>query len=98
LIENALKFRRERINVSVGEEKDLIVSVEDNGIGIPSKEQNVIFECFVRLKGKMRPNVPGHGLGLAGVKTLMAAMKGKITLVSHEGSGTRFTLQIPRLP
>jgi signal transduction histidine kinase len=46
----------------------------------------------------MGPDVPGHGLGLAGVKALMAAMKGKITLVSHEGSGTRFTLQIPRLP
>jgi signal transduction histidine kinase len=98
LIGNALKFRRERISISVDGEGDLVVAVEDDGIGIPLKEQHVIFERFVRLDDKMRPDVPGHGLGLSGVKALMAAMKGKITLESREGSGTRFIVRIPPLP
>ncbi len=98
LIGNALKFCRKRIGISVSGEDDLVVFVEDDGMGIPPKEQHVIFERFVRLNDKMRPDVPGHGLGLSGVKALMAAMKGEITLESREGSGTRFTVRIPRLP
>jgi len=97
LMSNALKYRRKRINASIDGELDLFVTVEDDGLGIPQEEQGVIFERFVRLNEKERAEVPGLGLGLAGVKALVEAMGGEITLVSREGIGTRFTVRIPPL-
>jgi CheY-like chemotaxis protein len=97
LMSNALKYRRKRINASIDGELDLYVTVEDDGLGIPQEEQEVIFERFVRLNEKERAEVPGLGLGLAGVKALVEAMGGEITLVSREGIGTRFTVRIPPL-
>jgi signal transduction histidine kinase len=97
LMSNALKYRRKRINASIDGELDLYVTVEDDGLGIPQEEQGVIFERFVRLNEKERAEVPGLGLGLAGVKALVEAMGGEITLVSREGIGTRFTVRIPPL-
>ncbi len=97
LINNALKYRRRRVNLCVTGDRDLIVSVEDDGMGIPPGDQQMIFRRFVRLKEPGGIDTPGFGLGLAGVKALVDAMKGEITLVSHEGSGTCFTVRIPPL-
>ncbi len=97
LMSNALKYRRKRINASIDGDLDLLVSIEDDGLGIPREEQGVIFERFVRLNDKKRPDVPGLGLGLSGVKALLEAMGGEITLVSREGIGTCFTVRIPPL-
>ena len=97
LVSNALKYRRERMAVSIGGDSDLLISVEDDGRGIPLAGQEVIFDRFVRLKDKKRADVPGLGLGLTGVKTLVEAMRGEIILKSREGIGTRFTVRIPPL-
>ncbi len=97
LLSNALKHKRKRVDVTIGGDADLQVSVEDDGAGIPQKDQKSIFQRFVRLKDKQRPYVPGLGLGLAGVKALVEAMGGKITFVSREGVGTRFSVSIPPL-
>jgi two-component system OmpR family sensor kinase len=96
-VSNALKHRRKRIDVSISGETDLLILVEDDGLGIPVGEQENIFEPFVRLNDKKRTNVPGLGIGLTGVKALVETMGGKIALVSGEGLGTRFTIQIPPL-
>jgi len=69
--------------------------IEDDGIGIPQEDQEAIFKRFVRLNSEKRPYVPGLGLGLTGVKTLVEAMEGEITLESQEGVGTRFKVRIP---
>ena len=98
LITNGLKYRREKITMTVSGETDLIVLVEDDGRGIPLEKQETIFERFVRLTDKKQPEVPGLGLGLAGVKTMVEAMGGEITVVSQEGLGARFTVRIPPLP
>jgi len=98
LISNALKYRREKITLTVSGEKDLIVLVEDDGRGIPLEKQETIFERFVRLTDQKQPEVPGLGLGLTGVKTLVEAMGGEITVVSQEGLGAQFTVRIPPLP
>jgi len=95
LMSNAMKYRREHMRVQISGEVDLVVLVEDDGIGIPLDEQEVIFERFVRLNDKKHAYVPGLGLGLTGVKTLVEAMGGEITLESREGMGTRFTIRIP---
>lgn len=95
LMSNGMKYRRERMGVKISGEVDLLVLVEDDGIGIPLEDQEVIFKRFVRLNNEKRPYVPGLGLGLTGVKTLVKAMGGEITLESREGFGTRFMVRIP---
>jgi signal transduction histidine kinase len=95
LMSNALKYRRERMGVAISGEMDLIISVEDDGIGIPAEEQEAVFKRFVRLKDKRNANIQGLGLGLTGVKTLVEAMGGNITLESTENVGTRFIVRIP---
>jgi two-component system phosphate regulon sensor histidine kinase PhoR len=83
------------MGVSISGEMDLLVSVDDDGIGIPAEEQEAIFKRFVRLKDKRNAHIQGLGLGLTGVKTLVEAMGGDITLESQEGVGTRFVVRIP---
>lgn len=95
LISNALKFRREQIKVSIGGDMDLSISVEDDGRGISEKDQQVIFERFTQLDNRGDSSIKGLGLGLTGVKTLVEAMGGKITLESREGFGTNFRVSIP---
>jgi CheY-like chemotaxis protein len=95
LMSNAMKYRRGRMGVKISGEVELVVMVEDDGIGIPLGDQGIIFERFVRLNDKNRPDLPGLGLGLAGVKTLVEAMGGEITLESREGMGARFMVRIP---
>jgi signal transduction histidine kinase len=97
LLSNAVKYRRKRVEVSISGDTSLHILVGDDGIGIPLEEQEAIFERFVRLNDEKRTYVPGLGLGLTGVKALVEAMRGEITLVSHEGGGTRFTVKIPPL-
>jgi len=97
LISNALKYRRSKTMVSISGEMDLLISVEDDGAGIPQEEQEMVFERFVRLNGEKQAHVPGLGLGLTGVKALVEAMMGEIHLVSGQGVGTRFTVRIPPL-
>jgi CheY-like chemotaxis protein len=95
LMSNAMKYRRKRMEVKISGEADLLVSVEDDGIGIPLEDQRVIFERFVRLNNEKRAYIPGLGLGLTGVKALLEAMGGEITLESQEGVETRFMVRIP---
>ena len=95
LMSNAMKYRRQRMEVKISGEADLLILVEDDGIGIPLEDQGVIFERFVRLNNEKRAYVPGLGLGLTGVKALVEAMGGEITLESQEGAGTRFMVRIP---
>jgi signal transduction histidine kinase len=97
LLSNALKFRQKRMKVSIGGEMDLFISVEDDGRGIPQENQTMIFDRFARLENRGDPTIEGLGLGLTGVKTLVEAMGGKITLESREGMGTCFTVRIPPL-
>jgi signal transduction histidine kinase len=97
LISNAMKYRRSRMEVCISGDAELCISVEDDGVGIPLKDQKVIFDRFVRLKDKSHAGIPGLGLGLTGVKALLDTMKGEISLTSREGAGTCFMVRIPPL-
>jgi signal transduction histidine kinase len=97
LITNALKYRREKIWLTVSGDEDLQVSVKDDGSGIPKERRDDIFKRFPRLENEPRAGVEGLGFGLSCVKALVATMKGEITLESGEGAGTSFRVRIPPL-
>jgi PAS domain S-box-containing protein len=97
LISNALKYRSEqppRISVTAAEAgPDIVLSVEDNGIGIPKEYQAQIFGIFKRLHGD---EYPGTGIGLATCKKIVDRHGGTIWVESEPGKGSRFSFTLPR--
>jgi signal transduction histidine kinase len=99
LISNALKYRKERVTISITGDSDLVIYVRDDGPGIPRGELENIFKRFGILKGKTKDEVkmPGLGFGMSCVKILVDVMGGEINLESKEGDGTCFTVRVPPL-
>ena len=73
--------------------RDLIFEIEDQGPGIPPELQARIFE-----KGVSSKPIPGHGLGLHLVRTLLDQLGGNIEIEALDGSGSRVTVYIPKTP
>jgi len=71
----------------------LIFEVEDNGVGIPADKQQTIFEVFQQLSTDRIAN-KGVGLGLTICNKIIKKMQGDISLVSEEGKGSCFTVQV----
>lgn len=97
LLSNAIKFspKNKTITVSVSDsDKELCVSVEDEGIGIPPDETERMFEPFHRFSNV--GNSPGAGLGLAITKKFVDVLKGRITCESKLGVGTTFRVYLPK--
>ena len=70
--------------------ESILISVEDNGVGIPSEARQQIFEVFYSTKGNR-----GTGLGLAVTKKIVEEHGGRITVDSAPGQGSRFTIGLP---
>ncbi len=71
---------------------DLILAVEDSGIGIPANQQTLIFESFRQQDGQSAHQYGGTGLGLAITKRLVEMMNGQISVESQPGKGSRFEI------
>ncbi len=99
LVSNALKFTAERGEVVVSLRPDgpdsVEVAVSDDGIGIPAAEQQHLFERFFRSSSPATRAVPGAGLGLTIVRTIVEAHGGEIALESTEGVGTTVRVRLP---
>ena len=98
LISNGIKFTPAdgRVDVRVrGERGQAVIEVRDTGMGIPSEEQEHLFERFFRTAKATEQAIPGTGLGLAISKAIVQAHGGRITFASSEGSGTTFRVSIP---
>lgn len=76
----------------------LYVTVHDHGVGIPRHLQQTLFRPFTRLEHDMHERVPGNGLGLYLVQSLVEQMHGQVWLQSDEGRGTSITLALPIAP
>jgi signal transduction histidine kinase len=74
---------------------DVIISVADNGPGIPQQEQMRLFEKFYRAQQRGTENVKGSGLGLAIVKSVAERHGGRVWCRSQAGQGSTFYLLLP---
>lgn len=94
LISNGIKFRgTETPIVKIKTYKDngnIVLTIQDNGKGIPKKELNKIFKMYGRLDDK----IEGHGVGLCLIKKIIESAKGSILVESEPDKGTTFTIQI----
>lgn len=98
LLSNAVKFTDTggRVKVELKRvQDDLLLSVEDNGIGIAPEDQQRLFEPFVQLDSDLSRKYEGTGLGLGLVKRLVELHGGSIQLWSEVGKGSRFTVALP---
>jgi signal transduction histidine kinase len=99
LLENAVKYTPEGKGPIVVRLEDqdrwLVMSVEDPGIGIPVTEQTGLFQEFVRASNARSSGQPGTGLGLAIVKRILDWHGGSVEIHSEQGKGTRVETKWP---
>jgi two-component system sensor histidine kinase SenX3 len=98
LVDNAIKYSEPGAAVSVGAERRAnraCLWVRDQGIGIPRRDQERIFERFYRVDRARSRSTGGTGLGLAIVRHVAAYHGGDVTVESVEGEGSVFTLCLP---
>jgi two-component system sensor histidine kinase SenX3 len=99
LLDNALKYSETGNVVTVETEcvdDDVVVAVIDDGIGVPSRDLERIFERFYRVDQARSRDTGGTGLGLAIVRHVAQAHGGDVSVESVEGEGSTFRFRLPR--
>ncbi len=98
LLLNAIHFNRKggHIQITVKEiSRGIEIAFSDTGIGIPLEKQSKVFDRFYQAADYLTREVGGVGLGLALVKRLVILHRGTITVQSHPGEGSTFTITLP---
>jgi signal transduction histidine kinase len=98
LLDNAIKYTPPDKRIVLRVRRDgahVVFAVEDNGIGIPSREQRRIFRRFYRIDQRLTRETGGVGLGLSIVELIARAHGGTVTVRSESGAGSTFTLRLP---
>jgi len=97
LIDNAVKYTQEddTVEIRAHENRDqVMIEVADSGIGIPENElENIGSELY---RAKNSRGIPGYGLGLSIVKTIMKRLEGEFVIRSKEDAGTVVSIQLPK--
>jgi signal transduction histidine kinase len=97
LLDNAVRHARSRVEVTVRPEGDVaLLTVADDGSGIPARDRARVFDRFVRLDSDRARSSGGTGLGLAIVAEIATAHRGKVTIGDRPGGGTLVTVQLPQ--
>ncbi|MBN1483237.1 MAG: GAF domain-containing protein [Chloroflexia bacterium] len=98
LLSNALKYSPVGGMVTVRlrrQDRQVLLEVQDSGIGIPQEALPRLFEKFYRVPSPQVDKIPGTGLGLAIVKAIVEAHDGQLWVESREGQGSRFFVALP---
>lgn len=98
LLSNAIKYSKPKGRIQIElrkENSETILTISDNGLGIPSDDLSKIFNSFYRASNSKNPNVKGTGLGLSIVKRLCDILHITIEISSEENVGTTLKLRIP---
>jgi signal transduction histidine kinase len=98
LLDNALRYTEKGGSITVNvssQDNNIVFTVQDTGIGIPSDSIGHIFERFYRVDKSRSRSQGGSGLGLSIVKAIVDAHKGLIKAESQLGQGTKFTVVLP---
>lgn len=95
LIDNACKYSplQQAVVIIDFSKTHTIVSIKDEGIGIPKEDMETIFEPFYRSKNAL--NISGFGIGLSVCSKIVELHKGKISIQSELNGGTKVTVQLP---
>jgi two-component system, OmpR family, sensor histidine kinase SenX3 len=101
VLDNAIKYSGENIDIRIRldfpDEKRIVFSVQDHGVGIPPDDLKSIFKRFYRVTHRSLGHVKGTGLGLFIVKSITEKHGGKVSAASEgEGEGTTITMELPR--
>ena len=99
LLTNAIKFTPSGGEITVGctdKGSSIAIEVTDTGVGIPPDKIVTIFDPFVQVDSRLIRAQEGIGLGLAISRDLARGMNGELAVSSSEGSGSRFTLTLPK--
>lgn len=97
LLDNARKYGRENGHIRLSlaaEEQEAVLTVEDDGIGIPPEEQDRIWQRFYQVNSS-REGGSGLGLGLSMVRQIVDLHGGSISVESRPGEGSRFIVRLP---
>jgi two-component system phosphate regulon sensor histidine kinase PhoR len=99
LLENALKYNNKtlpKIEIAVAQEGAFfVITVTDNGRGIPAAYLSKVFDKFFRIPTGDRHDIKGYGLGLSYVKAIAELHQGSVTVASIPDRQTQFTIRIP---
>lgn len=98
LLSNSIKFTKSGGNISVNlfdNDDKINIIVKDTGIGIPREKQPYIFDRFIQADKSSYGAQEGSGIGLAIVKSLVEMHNGYINLISEEGRGSEFIIELP---
>jgi PAS domain S-box len=98
LLSNAIKFTPKNGHIFVkilSDATKVIISIEDTGIGIPVEKKELIFEKFQQIDNTFTRSNEGSGIGLSLVKSFVELHKGKISVFSELGKGSKFVIELP---
>ncbi|KAF1303042.1 sensor histidine kinase [Candidatus Enterococcus willemsii] len=98
LLDNARKYSPSdaTINISLRAEQEIVLEVQDTGMGIPDEAKEKIFERFFRIDQSRSSQVEGSGVGLAIVAAIVDKYQGEIIVTDNHPKGSIFTVKFPR--
>jgi signal transduction histidine kinase len=100
LVSNAIKYSPDGSTVTIRAHHEnpmgeVIVEVQDEGIGVSDEDQTRLFDRFFRVRSQTARSRPGAGLGLAICKAIVEAHGGRIWVKSKQGQGSTFSFSLP---